>query len=658
MLKPRDNSITTHLYHSLPSRILLSLKPVIAVFLAIICIHTAQGNQAGIQLTLEDADIRDLVRWASEHTGRNIILHPDVRGQVTLLAGDPMSPEEAYSVFLSVLDVYGFAAVESGGSLKILPAALASTASSAGDRQSERPEDIVVKTVRTRHVPAEKLAGILTPLLSRNAVLSIHPESNLITLSERAYNLERVLDIIDRLDTPHIIEIEVVELDYAGAEDVRRIITEMIPDIARSTSANPRGFVLSADSRSNSLLMSGDSQVREEIKKLIRRLDQPKAGEGHTQVIFVNYAKADSLVPTLKSLSGNYQNRSRLDKGQPEEDVQIEVNTEINALIITAPPPLFAIMKDIVAQLDVRRAQVLVEALIVEVNEEVLRSLGVEWRTNLPTDGTFSGFSALPAGADVPGGSALGSGLTLGFLSSGELRAVIRALEVESAVNILSAPTVVALDNEEAEILVGANVPFITGRSTGAASGTENPFQTIERQDIGVTLKILPRINNDDSITLEVLQTVENIAPTTTNTSDIVTNKRNIKTKVLIEDDEVLVLGGLINDQITEVVSRVPVLGRIPVMGRLFRSNSTEVTKQNLMVFIHPRILRTAQQKGAATRHYYQNFRALQAGQNSERDIITILPAQQPLLPPMENGESKILISPSRIRGDPQLQEP
>ena len=619
----------------------------LAIMMVLLCAPSIAAEN--IQLTLEDGDIRELVKWASDHTGKNIILHPDVKGNVTVLAGEPMSRSEAVNVFMSVLEVNGFAMLESEDSLRIVPAAVANSASSP-EREYSRDGDVVVRIFRAKNMPVGQLVNIIKPLVPQEALVSAYPESNLLLISDRAHNVSRIAEIIANIDTSGTIDIEVIKLDHAAASDIQSVITQLLPGRINDRSSGAQGVKLTADTRSNSLLMSGDPMVRKQLRTLVRRLDQPEVGDGNTQVIFVNYADAESLVPTLMNISGDYQDRQRNDAGQPVTEVRINVNKDMNALVITAPPSLLSTMKSVIQQLDVRRAQVLVEALIVEVSEDVLQNVGVEWRTNVPSDGGFVGFRSVPSAISTPEIPSLGLGMTLGFFSGSELRAVIRALEADSGSNILSTPTIVALDNEKAEILVGSNVPFITGQSTGSAASTENPFQTIERHDIGISLKILPRINNDDSITLDVQQTVENIAQSTGETSDVVTNKRDVRTKVLIEDDEVLVLGGLIDDATTEVSNKVPVLGRIPGLGRLFRSDTTRVTKRNLMVFIHPRILRTEQQKGQATRAYYENFRALQDQYNRESDIYSISTDEFPHLPSGGASSQGRMIGPSLMR--------
>ena len=588
-----------------------------------------------INLALENADIKELIRWAAETTDKNIILHPGVTGKVTVLAGEAMNEEEAYRVFLSVLQVHGLTVVESNNALKVIPVELAKQddirlveSTRRDDEDYGFDSDVVVRVLKMRNVTAASVVGLLQPLMSKSAYITAYPDTNLLILSDRASTIARLEQIIQRIDIAGLIDIELIELEFASASDVIRVIQQLVPQ-----TEGAGGFTIAEDERSNSILMTGDPVIRQQLRGLIARLDKPQSGEGNTQVVYVNFTNAASLVPALESISGSAVQTNR-DQTYANVDVKIVVNEENNALVITAPPALQETMKSVIRKLDVRRAQVLVEAIIVEVNNDHMRDIGVEWQSNFNSDDVFVGGSTLGTlGAPAP--PSFGEGLTLGFFSSGELRGLLRALESDTESNVLSTPTIVALDNEEAEILVGSNVPFITGQSTGAASGTDNPFQTITRQDIGISLKVKPRINNDGSITLTVEQSVESISPATA--ADIITNKREIKTRVLIENDEVLVLGGLISDELNETERKIPILGSLPLIGKAFKSTNRQMVKRNLMVFIHPKILLSRAQNDAVTRDRYQRVQQLQDrfngnGKNGEGSTIFRVPKPGPRL--------------------------
>jgi len=615
---------------------------------------SAQGAPAAndgeqITLALENADIKELIRWAAEHINKNIILHPDVKGQVTVISGAPLSRDQAYEVFLSTLQAYGYAVVQNNGALEVVPTDVANQTSmpmldKADKNKPHSAEDVVVQIVKVNNIGTQQLASLLKPMLPSSALLTPYPDSNLLLISARASQIERLRAIINRLDQGGGTDIELLTLDFARAKDVVQIVNTLLNKGGQG--GMTVGFTLTVDERSNSVLMSGDPIIRQQVRNLIERLDKPKTGEGNTQVVFVRFAAAESLAPILQGVSGSFLKADK-DQASASIDTKIEVSKENNALIITAPPALQEVLKGVIRQLDVRRPQVLVEALIVEVNDEILNNLGVQWNTGVPSNnGVFAGGSTMPDGTNTPTPPGLGSGLTLGFYHAGDLRGLVRALKSNTAANLLSTPTIVALDNEQAQILVGSNVPFITGQSTSAASSTTTPFQTIERKDIGVTLKVKPRINDDSSITMEVDQTVESIAPSNAKAADIVTNKRNVSTRVLIENDEVLVLGGLIQNDVTDQQSKVPGLGDIPVMGRLFRSTNTDLVKKNLMIFIHPRILANTADARSVSSERYDGMRSQQQRINRNVDRIFI-PAAPPLLPVAPAAKAKAFIPPA-----------
>jgi general secretion pathway protein D len=614
-------------------------------------IATQPGGEQ-ITLALENADIKELIRWAAEHINKNIILHPDVKGQVTVISGAPLTREEAYAVFLSTLRIYGYAVINSDNALQVVPAEVANQngAPLLGNSDAARSgEDVVVQIVKVNNISAQQLATLLKPMLPSSALLTPYPDSNMLLISARAQQIEKLRPIIARLDQGGGTDIDMLTLEFARAKDVVQIVNTLLnKNAGQTTSTN---FTLTVDERSNSVLMSGDPIVRQQVRGLIERLDKPKSGEGNTQVIFVRFAAAETLAPILQGVASSFL-KSDKDQASANIDLKIEVSKENNALIVTAPPAVQDILKSVIRELDVRRPQVIVEAVIVEVNDDVLNNLGVQWNTDTPNDGVFAGSRTMPDGTVLGvDGASIGAGLTLGFYHSGNLRGLIRALKSNTAANLLSTPTIVALDNESAQILVGSNVPFITGQSTSAASSTATPFQTIERKDIGITLKVKPRINDDSSITMDVDQTVESIAPSNAKAADLVTNKRNITTRVLIENDQVLVLGGLIQNDVTDAQAKVPVLGDMPVVGRLFRSTNTEITKKNLMIFIHPRILATNQDARALSIERYEGIRNKQQKINRQIDRVFI-PEAAPLLPAHSGNAAPFVGDPARAAVD------
>jgi len=628
--------------------LLLAHTPVTAANATTQSASATQVEQT-VTLALENADIRDLINWAQSITHKNIIIHPNVKGKITVLAGQSLNREEAYQVFLSALQVHGFAAIESEHTVKIVPdtlakhsaiPVLAEDTNKDSKAESAKAEEVVVHIVKVNNIAASQLISLLRPLVPQGAHLAAYPATNTLIVADRANNIDKILRIIGRLDRVGVVDIELLALQFANAKEVVDVINRLIPK-SKGKAGEGQQLQLAVDERSNSVLVTGEPASRQQIRQLIRRLDQPLEGEGNTQVFYMNYANATELVPILESISGSVQ-KNRKDQGSADSQVSIQAYESLNALVITAPPSVLKTIKAVIAKLDKRRAQVLVEALIVEVNEDLGNNFGIEWRTN-NGDGGFAGFRSFqdlaPLSSDSDGGINLGSGLSLGYFKAGNLRAIINALATQSNANVLSTPTIMALDNEEASILVGENVPFITGSE---ARDNDDPFQTIERKDVGISLKIKPRVNNDNSVTLDIEQSVESISKSDAVASDIITNKREIKTRVLIENNEILVLGGLIRDELQETESKVPLLGDLPGIGRLFKSTSTTTVKRNLMVFIHPTILRDSQSGSAASRDRYDNIQGMQDSfsENVERYFV---PRTMPRLPDLSTNSGATL---------------
>lgn len=587
----------------------------------------AQSSPERVTLSLDSADIRDLINWAADFTGKNIIVHPNVKGKVTVVAGDPMTHGQAFDVFMSVLQVNGFSLIEQGDAWKVVPDALAKQqAIPVADENTTAPgEALVVRTVRIENISAAQLIAMLRPLIPQTGHLAAYADTNTLIIADRAANIDQIVLLIRQLDRAGAIDIELVPLEFASAKDVKQVITELLQGGGKKAGNDVQPLRIAVDERSNSILLTGDPVTRLQLKKVIDRLDQPLDGEGNTAVVYVQYASAMDLKPILEGMSGSIQ-KTEKDQQVADVEVSIQVNEELNALILTAPPSLLETMKGVIAKLDVRRAQVLIEAIIVEVTEGTGNMLGVKWIAG-KDDNAFAGFEndfAETTILDDEGDARteinpfslspfnlIRPGLNLGFLSGGDLRVAINAMASENNANILSTPTVMALDNEEAEILVGQNVPFITGEQLLSGSNSD-PFTTIQRQDVGTTLKVTPRVNNNASVTLEIEQKVENVLPVTGQAADIVTSKREIRTKVLIDDGAILVLGGLIEDKVTEVNQKVPLLGDIPGLGRLFRNSSKEVAKTNLMVFLRPRILSSQVAGYEETRRRYRDMQEKQ----------------------------------------------
>ena len=641
-------------------------------------VHVPPLSAETVTLNLKDADIGALISTVAEVTDRNFIVDPRVKGKVTVISSRPMDSEEVYQVFLSILKVHGFAAVPSGSVIKIVPDVNAKQEDipTVTDRETGQGDEMVTRVVEVNNVAAAQLVPILRPLVPQQGHLAAYPTTNVLIISDHAANVERLVSIIRRIDQVSDSEIEIIPLQHASAAEVVRVLTSLEQGAGGAAKAQGAGGevgpVLVADERTNSVLLGGDRANRLRLRAIISHLDTPLDAGGNTDVVYLNYAVAKDLVEVLTGV-GKVEGEAQQGKvSAPKGEFDIQADEATNALVITAPPDIMRTIKRVISQLDVRRAQVLVDAIIAEVSMDTARELGVQWVFS----GLNSGNGVSPVGlinftntgnniADVinsavdvanggtvptPAGNVLLGGGKFDPDSNFNYLAVINLLASDSDTNILSTPTLVTLDNEEAEIIIGQNVPFVTGSftSTGAGNDATNPFQTIQREDVGLTLKIKPQINEGDALKLNIEQEVSSIAPSVAGASDIITNKRSIKTSVMVGDGNVVVLGGLIQEQTGESVQKVPLLGDLPGVGALFRSKAGKVTKTNLMVFIHPVILRDSAVAEMSTSSKYNYFRAIQL--KEDEDGVNLMPGKHaPVLP--QWGDTKSL-------GQPPLEPP
>jgi len=570
-----------------------------------------------VKINMQDTNIRSFIEWIAKATGKNFIIDPRVTGKVTVISNESMSPEEAYRVFLSVLQVHGFSAIESDSAVKVIPDANAKQ-SGVPLVGSDAPNDDqqVVRVIRTEHVPATQLVNILRPMVPQVGHLVAYPDSNALIISDRASNITQLLKLVTEIDQAGQFEIDVIPLKFASAKELSTMLGSLVPQGGGQEGASK--MMVSVDERTNSVLISGDPSKRQQLRTVITNLDRPGNLIRDTQVIYLHYLKASEVAQILQNVASGIQKQDKDAGAANGAEISIQANDTTNALVASAPPAIMRTIESVVKRLDIRRAQVLVEAVIVEVSNKRVNELGVQWNTTnsaIDGEGLFGGirtsgksntFDTFP-GKPVK----LEGGLSLGFYHNGSLRNLVRALSTDDSTNILSTPNLVTLDNEEGKIVVGQNVPFITGNSTSSGTPVTNPFQTIERQDVGITLKITPQINEGDSVTLKVYQEISSVS-SDTSAEDIITNKRSIETRVLIKDGSTLVLGGLISDELRDAGDKVPFLGRLPFIGRLFRSDKKEVDKRNLMVFIKPTIINDFDQASELSRGKYNLIRERQ----------------------------------------------
>ena len=602
-----------------------------------------------VRINMQDTNIRSFIEWIAKATGKNFIIDPRVTGKVTVISNESMAPEEAYRVFLSVLQVHGFSAIESADAVKVIPDANAKQTGVPLVGDSDLNDDqLVVRVIRTEHVPATQLVNILRPMVPQVGHLAAYPDSNALIISDRASNINQLLKLVAEIDRAGQFEIDVSQLKFANAKELSAMLGTLVPQTAGQDGASK--MTVSVDERTNSILISGDPSKRQQLRDVLASLDRPGNVIRDTQVIYLHYLKASELAQILQNIATSLQKQDK-DVGISTADISIQANDTTNALIISSPPAIMKTIEGVVKRLDIRRAQVLVEAVIVEVSNNKVNELGVQWKTSeaaIDGDGLFGGFKSSLKGNSIDSFPTkplkLDAGLSLGFYSNGSLQALVRALSTDDSMNILSTPNLVTLDNEEGKIVVGQNVPFVTGSSTSASNPSTNPFQTIERQDVGITLKIKPQINEGDSVTLNVYQEISSVS-NDTSAADIVTNKRSIETRVLIKDNMTLVLGGLISDEVRDSGDSVPFLSKIPIIGSLFRSDHKEVAKKNLMVFIKPTIIKDFDHANELTEGKYNFIRDRQL-RYSDQDI----PKGVPTLPERVNSiEKELKVTPRKL---------
>ncbi len=605
-----------------------------------------------------DSDIRKIVEAVSEVTGKTFILDPRVNAKVTMLSRTPLSADAFYEAFLSILQVHNYVAITTGDIIKIIPDASARQQPGLLSTDGAGADDIVTQVVQVQNIGAAQLVPILRPLIPQYGHLAAHPGSNMLIISDRSNNVKRLISIIRRIDLASDDEIEVVPLQHASSAEVVRVLTQLTQ--APRSDGMPITTSLVADARTNSILIGGDKNGRIRLRVLIAHLDTPLEDGGSTQVRYLRYADAEELAAKLQTHFTQQASAGAATGATSPDYVSVWADLQTNALVVSAPPKMMRSLMLIVDKLDIRRAQVLVEAIIVEVLADRVSELGVTWAiegsgSNTPIGITnFSGagtnlINLIGAtqgdSIDASAAGVFGEGITVGvgrIVDSGtSFAAILSALEGDATTNIISTPTIVTTDNEEASLNVGQEVPFVTGSfsNTGSAGGAVNPFQTIQREQIGVKLTITPQINEGNAILLKISQEISSISETASGAADLITNQRTIETTVIVEDGAILVLGGLIEDALRETTQKVPILGSIPLIGALFRSRSVNKVKTNLMIFIKAQILRNGTEASTATHAKYNYTRDLlrQGGTFVPR----VKDADRPMIPPLEAYEEE-----------------
>ena len=594
----------------------------------VLCVPACALAQENWKINLKNADIREFITQISTITGRSFIVDPRVKGKVTVISSSSMDEDTIYELFLSVLRVHGYAAVPSGKVIKIVQQVLAKQSANNLDFTSlPDSEEIITQVLPIRNTSATELVKILRPMIPQYAQIAGLTTPNALILSDHAGNIARLVDIVRRIDVADESTMAIVKLSEAWVEDVVSLLEQLAPDQIGKGAKGPNRVTVVASERTNSLVLKGDPGTLEKMKALIKQLDVKANNSGSIQVVRLAHSDAKELADLLKGLISDSDKDKKNAPGQGVT-VSIQADESLNALVIRADPLTMTELKDIIGLLDVRRLQVLIEAAIVEVKTDFTRELGSELAigdtssSSFPLgvtvpDGTLANLLAtlavggtptsLPSLGSTPllaGGRGSNSGISFGL--------IIRALARNDDINLLSTPSITTMDHQPAKIVVGQNVPFRTGSTVTGSQGASNPFTTIQRQDVGLTMEVTPHIHDGHLVRLEIKQEVSEVDETSLGSigsggsADLITNKSTLETTVLADNGEVIVLGGLIRDKMTDFNSRVPFLGSIPIVGNLFKNTQSKREKQNLLIFLRPTVLSTREDVVAVAKRKYE----------------------------------------------------
>jgi general secretion pathway protein D len=669
-------------------------SPLAAAMIALACgFGTAAraADEERITVNFVNADIQSVIKVVGQHTGRNFILDPRVTGTVNIVSDKPVSKDLLYQILLSTLRVQGYAAVEGDGFVKIVPEAEAKTSASPTGEGALRgvPGDRVVTQVfMLQNESAVQLVPVLRPLVTANNFIAAYPNNNAIVITDYASNVQRIQRIIESIDRPNAADVQIVKLANASALDVAQTLRTVVPETIAPANApgSSAKIAVAVDQRTNSLIVRADNPtLMARVRTLVAGLDAPGAGNNNIYTVFLRNAEASRIAETLRGLlSGSESSRTTTTSTTPAGNAAtqttatqttggppggggfgaagagaapssvVQAYPPTNSIIITASEPVYRSLRAVIDQLDQRRAQVFIEALIVEVNASKGGEVGVQFNAAHNVGGNQSVFGATNFSTSVGNNilgllanpTSVGAGLNVGLIQGSltipgtniqvaNLQLLARALESDSNSNVLSTPAILTLDNELATIVVGQNVPFITGTYTPTAGSATNPFQTIERKDIGLTLKVLPTVSEGGGVKLKLYQEISSVTTdkTLVQSADIITNKRSLESTVLVDDNHVAVLAGLIQDDQSASVDKVPLLGDIPYLGGLFRYQVRNHRRTNLMIFLRPIVLRDEQTTAALTADRYQYIRNLQREMQVPPTLLLPDNAIQPLPP-------------------------
>lgn len=630
-------------------------------------VNLAVAEENLMTLNMKDADITTFITDIGQMTGKTFIIDPRVKGQVTIISQHPMTLDEVYQVFISTLNVHGFSAVKADGVTKIVPLATIKedVTKFASDRDPGHGDEYVTRVIQLDQVSAQEILPLVKPMMAKEAHIVAYAPSNVLIVIDRANNVERIVKLINKIDTASNQQVEVIPLTFAAAADVMRMLTQIDKSAPGQKEVPERVTKYVADERTNSIILSGEGAARLRVKTVIAQLDTPLQHDtGNIKVIYLHNAKAIDIVKVLDGVKENIEVQAQSPQvRQPPPPLiasplaaiggankktltSIQADEGTNSLLISADPDVMRSLEAVIKQLDIRRAQVLVEAIIVELSDKRGSELGIQWLGvgggNVGILSSFPGAGLDPVtllgaaggnSSDVAGALADAKGLNIGLGTRNGRNgfgAILHAIASNDDANILSTPSIITMDNEEASIIVGQEVPFITGSTTG--SNNTNPFTTITREKVGIKLKITPQINEGDAVRLKIYQEVSSVT-TATGATDLVTNQREIDTTVLVQDGATIVLGGLISEEHSEGVQKVPLLGDIPGLGHLFKTTKVSKERRNLMVFIHPTIIRDDKMLNEISGQKYSFIRQQQL--DMQADGISLMMNESPALLPV-----------------------
>jgi general secretion pathway protein D len=656
-----------------------------------------------MMFNFQDADIQAVVKTVSQITGKNFLIDPRVKGKLTIISTQPVSKKAIYQIFLASLKAQGYTAIpSSSGFTKLVPLGDAKQNAEVSTGIPRPGEQTITHVVTIQHGAAAQMVPLLRPLMAPTSQISVYPPANTLIITDYADNIRNLLHIIETLDQQGGSELAIIPLKYASALDIAEVMVRLYPNITQTAApVSPAAaavgeadrVTIMPDLRTNSLLVRAENPgTISDLRALVAKLDVPAKPGGNTHVVYLRNAEAAKLAEILRGLlAGETRTATAVvAPGRPgvaaakstTEASTIQADEATNSLIISAPDAVFNNLRAVIEKLDVRRAQVFVEALIIEITTDQASEFGFQWAAggkagNGAVGGLTNFLGATPSiGAVISsGGTALAAagGLSVAYvgqkitLSDGtqvtSLGALARALESRNIANVLSMPNLLTLDNAEAKIIVGQNVPFVTGSYAQAgattATGQVNPFQTVERKDVGLTLKIKPQISEGGGVKMQIYEEASSVAPSTLVTQDLITNKRSLETTVIVDDGSTIVLGGLIEDNDQETEQSVPYLGKIPLLGWLFKYHTKEKKKTNLLVFLKPTIVRAPEDSYGFTTSRYEHIRAVEKSVSKLPSplIESMKPAVPGSTPAKNNKSGGDEIPPDKVFGPPNVPD-